>query len=527
MGCNQSLVRERSSRGPSLLPSTRSRGLFVLEVIQAEHLPKMDAVGMTDAYAEVSMIDAITHIPIATQKTLPCDWTLNPVLHSYLAFRFIPAEDDVIFIRLWDNDVLHDEKIGTVSITFKDLRSRLGEPIEIPLRMESRSRSFDGRPPTLSFRLVKCETHVDPRTNNVALGRAVSMSPKNKMSLAPKSPPQELCWKDVFIIRHGESKWNEATKTGNVVDLVHQYDHELTLRGIKEAQRLNLCWTELGDADTKACKVMGMDEKSAQHVKEFLSAGEIYCSPFTRALQTAFIACEGHPVLHRKGMTLLRNIREVKNFGSFDSVGQCSGEDIVPRAKACLATELKDAGRAAELCNVNVDVNDAVGHWWSRLEVKEDQEHVARRLREVFASLRFRTDADVIILCGHSNFFHQMVKNHLSDDLRRRSPEWAFTLENMKLANGGCMKLSFEWNDMNPMAPPVINNAELVFGSRMQDKKRHKSRASDNRLTHTEENKKSSFRNNRSRTSWGSNRSAPIRKEHIEVNLKKSVSSLQ
>ena len=50
--------------------------------------------------------------------------------------------------------------------------------------------------------------------------------------------------KEIFIIRHGQSKWNEGQSNRNVKELVGQVDHELTKLGIEQAQNFNKRWKE-------------------------------------------------------------------------------------------------------------------------------------------------------------------------------------------------------------------------------------------------------------------------------------------
>ena len=45
------------------------------------------------------------------------------------------------------------------------------------------------------------------------------------------------------------------------------------------------------------------------------SLGRVMCSPLTRAVQTALVACAGLPALGA-GLNLLRNLREIEKFGS-------------------------------------------------------------------------------------------------------------------------------------------------------------------------------------------------------------------
>lgn len=47
----------------------------------------------------------------------------------------------------------------------------------------------------------------------------------------------------------------------------------------------------------------------------FVTAGKVFASPLTRALQTALLSLEGHPATIKKGVTCLRSAREIKSVG--------------------------------------------------------------------------------------------------------------------------------------------------------------------------------------------------------------------
>lgn len=424
MGCAQSTVKERALRGSSFAPKSRLKGTTVVEVIKAGHLPCMDFVGLTDAYVEMSVIDEYG-IPASTEKTLCCHKNLNPIFHGFLAIPYLLSDSDNLFFRVWDHDdVSADEKIGTADIIYSELKHRMGEEITIELNMEARHRSKDGSNPSVTFRLV-------------------SATPGDR----------EAVEKEIFIIRHGQSKWNEGQSKGNVKELVGQVDHELTKLGIEQAQNFNSRWKE--------AKKNGGGEEDIEH---FLSCQKIFSSPLTRAAQTALLTCEDHPMILQDGLTLLRNLREVKNFGSFDTVGKYSGNAIKTNVKEKIDKEL--GTRAAnKLTAPTMNIHDAEGHWWTSLEKKEDAKDILERQKDLFAFLRYGVSADKIILVGHSHFFRDLVCKNFSDAYRAAEPEWTSSLERRKLGNSACMKISVKWESPNPMARPQISNAKLVFGS--------------------------------------------------------------
>jgi broad specificity phosphatase PhoE len=48
----------------------------------------------------------------------------------------------------------------------------------------------------------------------------------------------------VFLVRHGESVWNEAQGHHNFVKMFKQVDHELNQEGLQQAEGLRLRWSE-------------------------------------------------------------------------------------------------------------------------------------------------------------------------------------------------------------------------------------------------------------------------------------------
>ena len=71
----------------------------------------------------------------------------------------------------------------------------------------------------------------------------------------------------------------------------------------------------------------------------FFKCYKIFSSPLTRAIETALVTCEGHSSLQQNGLILLRNLREQKNIGSFDTVGKFYGDDIEVHVRKVFSDE--------------------------------------------------------------------------------------------------------------------------------------------------------------------------------------------
>lgn len=425
---------------PSSSIESRDDGICVIEIVRANHLPNMDVGSLTDAYVLIHITGGggggakLHNAKLSTFDRSNC---LDPIFHSYQAFAFIPYDTDILTFEVLDRDTLNsDDKIGHAKISFDELKKSNGE-ITLELTMTTRLRGLSGEASSVTVRLVK----YGPR---------------------PVQPSR----KEIFVIRHGESKWNDSQAEKNIKGMISQYDHELTAQGIDQAVSFNCRWKNARDA--------GVDPD----ISTFLAAEAIFASPLTRATQTALLTCEDHPLLTKNGpgLSLLRNIREVKNFGSFDTVGRFTGQDIRNHVEDTLTKDM-GAERSRKLMMPAIDCNDAVGSWWTPLEVKENKDDVRARFRDVWSFLHYGTTADIIILVGHSHFFRFMMNEYMSKGYRRQEPEWSEKLAACKLDNGACLRVTVEWENLeDPMADPVVTNARLVFGSRLIEESAHSKR---------------------------------------------------
>ena len=310
------------------------------------------------------------------------------------------------------------------------------------LTMDTSVKSSDGKKPTLNFRLV-------------------SHGP------LPTAPVR----KEIFIVRHGQSKWNVAKSETHVQHMLQQYDHELTAVGIQQAETFNARWKELQKSKDKGTN----SQQDESDLETFLSATAIFASPLTRATQTALLTCEDHPMLTKSqgGLTLLSNLREVKSGpGSFDTVGSHSGGGISSHVSTMLSRDM-GAMRAKKVV-VPIAPYDAVGEWWTPISNKDHKEDVSARFRELWSFLRYGTDAETIVLVGHSSFFLRLMRDHMSPDFKQNNHDWADALATQKLDNGAGLRLSVEWSQYaGPMAHPVITAARLVFNTELK-KEKHK-----------------------------------------------------
>lgn len=98
-------------------------------------------------------------------------------------------------------------------------------------------------------------------------------------------------------------------------------------------------------------QVAGQTDGLSDTLQEFLGADALFVSPLTRAIQTALLVLADHPTLKEKGLTLLRNLREIKKLGGFDTVGKAFGEEVAVRVQAEM-TKVLGLVEARQVCKV-------------------------------------------------------------------------------------------------------------------------------------------------------------------------------
>ncbi len=62
----------------------------------------------------------------------------------------------------------------------------------------------------------------------------------------------------------------------------------------------------LGELMNRAATVNEIKARQIEYMRRFLTADSVYCSPLTRAIETAFVALEGHPAMETTGLILYR-----------------------------------------------------------------------------------------------------------------------------------------------------------------------------------------------------------------------------
>jgi Ca2+-dependent lipid-binding protein len=118
---------KRQSRQNDSPPASREDGVCVVEVIRAENLPNLDLTSLTDAFVVLNFRDIANPKRIVhnlSRSTSTKNNSLNPIFHSYRAFPFVPNENDILSLKVYDMDTVNsNDKVGKVSVPYSELRN--------------------------------------------------------------------------------------------------------------------------------------------------------------------------------------------------------------------------------------------------------------------------------------------------------------------------------------------------------------------------------------------------------------------
>ncbi len=285
--------------------------------------------------------------------------------------------------------------------------------------------------------------------------------------------------KTFFLIRHGESKWNEGEHMilkekkvfSGALQMASGRDHPLNHNGILQARALRKRWTAVAQ-DSKA----DFDHKTGpkptgKDIEKFLNAQKIYASPLTRALQTCLLALEGHTEMKKSGVQLVRQLREVKNRIGWDALGKECGDKVMLRVRSEMEAEakLKTSELGTDLkpedvepcCDVAVDVSDAMSMWWD--PDKDDKHELKERFQDVVNFLRF-SPYETAICVGHSLFFRELMRRFVGKKMEQSEAEFVPILKKSKLGNGACVMVEFDFSSPEYEQWEIVQ-AKMMFGS--------------------------------------------------------------
>lgn len=238
---------------------------------------------------------------------------------------------------------------------------------------------------------------------------------------------------------------------------------------------------------TKVHKLEELDE--TPYMLKFLTADAAYASPLTRATQTALFALQGHPMFNSNSNTKLRlmsTIREIRNVGGLDTIGDAEGEQIMRRVEEEMLAELtkgqvttieeadsklvesKDDALCAIITDIKrvinqtpVDIGDAYDKWWT--SSFDSKANVEERVQDMLNFVRY-SDAVTPIFVGHSLFFKFLYSNRIASKFPHKL--YAAVMKKHRLNNGALMYIEV---DFEPSSPVVVD-ACLLAGSSFHPK---------------------------------------------------------
>ena len=504
------------------------RRRLVLELQHATNVPRMDLGDESDCFVEACVESAKAPEGIERPSFSP-RWgtredTADPVWNRARELEAICEEGDEILLDLYDED--NAVKAALVG------HDRVGRA-----RIVVDGALLAGYPRTVQLRLSK------------AGEKAADLSKPPCEVTCRLLPPPAQRYKVAYFIRHGESKWNKAQDAHAVGDMLH-YDHGLSAKGREQAERLAAVLREavaarggagagagagaaagggtggvaagspagraLVAAAAAAAAAPPSDEElvamfqggggggggggGAEALeRHFLSAGMIYSSPLTRAIQTAVIGLRDHPRMAacavagdggggpgggRESVRLLSDAREIKKVGGMDTVGCMVGKaQIAGRVREELRTlypaaagDEDDVERIFGRAVGALDANDAVNAWWTKVQDWDTARDVAARMDEVLAQLKYAPEPCAIV-AGHSLFFRRFFATHaapprVAEEVppgpggaqggMSASPTLLAQLGQHKMPNCGVVAVLLDVE-----APPAecVAAVELVFGT--------------------------------------------------------------
>jgi Ca2+-dependent lipid-binding protein len=186
-------------------------GDFCIEIVKATNVPRCDLFSPSDpfvqCYISVKSGENVFRVSKVTTTSIRQD-TEEPVWHYFTNLNCIPPESSFLSIDMYDADFDDNAALKT--------RTLLG-CAQIPISELSHD---DTRPYPLELKLQKIGKNENTSDFSIYLRRLFRDKPLPSL-------------KTFFIIRHGESKWNQAEDSKNIPALI-AFDHPLTAKGIAQ-----------------------------------------------------------------------------------------------------------------------------------------------------------------------------------------------------------------------------------------------------------------------------------------------------
>lgn len=241
----------------------------------------------------------------------------------------------------------------------------------------------------------------------------------------------------VYLIRHGESRYNAGVKQRSLLALVGEKDHGLSQRGVEQCLALRARIQErLAVGDEDALAISG--------------AAEALSSPLRRALQTAHLAL---------GSSRLVALADGREHCAFPVLSR----DSVGTRRSLLEDELKK-----ELPQVSVDVSSIDKEvWWT---VAERSQSVQQRLNRLLLDLHQRAEEQPAVFVGHSRAIREIFRQFAPDpdgyDEQQRQQHHDFKTRIVE----NCAVVKLKVGRSHDDDSPVVLDARFVFDSSFRER---------------------------------------------------------
>mmetsp|Transcript_19248 Transcript_19248/g.38926 ORF Transcript_19248/g.38926 Transcript_19248/m.38926 type:complete len:1095 (+) Transcript_19248:117-3401(+) len=259
-------------------------------------------------------------------------------------------------------------------------------------------------------------------------------------------PPKE---KWVYLIRHGQSKWNAAKRDFDLLTAFGIIDHGLTKKGADQAASLR--------EKIRSEKFIS-ESKTNPMYSHFYKADKVFSSPLTRAVESAVLALRDHDSVSSNGILLMADAREKRTMMGMDCTGQFRGKEIVTHIhnefKQIFNGEVKD-----DIKKVKVDPNDSIHFWWNTKG--ESSSGFAERIDNVMKNLMYEDSSAMILVC-HSMVIRHIFKTYIHPDFKRGDEVTAYALGYEKLDNMGIAGFRMDRTKLQ-----CITEAQLLFDSKV------------------------------------------------------------
>eukprot|EP00928_Gymnodinium_smaydae_P056326 TRINITY_DN39722_c0_g1_i1.p1 TRINITY_DN39722_c0_g1~~TRINITY_DN39722_c0_g1_i1.p1 ORF type:complete len:479 (-),score=62.91 TRINITY_DN39722_c0_g1_i1:422-1858(-) len=435
--------------GHNSLRVSTAEASAVLELCSVSNAPRMDTFSESDVYV-IAFLARANGERVGTLATFPYKMNHHsPVWDQrhILSNEVIKSEADFLTVQLYDHDdglttyFWGEDRIGAAKIPVSDLQAKT--------RVE----------------LVTYPVELTKLAAEAAASDSPNGAPSCQVSI--RVWPREIVrrWptrKVIFIVRHGQSKWNQAEKEVDVKGMLETVDHSLSVDGLSQASALaervkvkhsqasaGIPQMNLTPRSPRTPRI-GDQEDAPQNVYDaFYSAEAFLASPLTRAVQTALIALRHHPKLHHVGLKLRAELREIKNLGGMDTIGSARGGAIRTHVHQELQSLYQEADAAdacktlARLTSVPINTNNTEDEWWS--DIKEDEQDAQERVSELLVQLKLCSESSIVVV-GHSDFFRFLCSHFLSSTCRKLYPETSHAFGLYRMMNCGVAALCVDFS---------------------------------------------------------------------------------